>query len=189
MELRERGPAILELAFESHHPLTPALAYVALTVNDLDFLRDVLVQDLHMVELPGDGLHQPEHESHWGLPDAQREQALFRSGSVLLEVSRYRVPHSSPRRNDSLLSDQGFQNIAIGFRTPDELTSAYERLLRRGGTCPVDPPSASGGVYITLPDSLSIELLCSPRQLDPHYGLSPLPLLGQPSTWPREITD
>lgn len=185
VELIERGTAALEPAFESHFRLRPAIAYAAVTVPDLSAARRVFAEGVGMVELAPNALHEPEHERLWGLAGAERETAIFRHGSVLLEVSCYHQPESRPRPEGALLSDQGFMNIAVGFRSAEELNATHERLVSLGARSPVEPPTVPGGYYLTLPGGISLELLWTPREYDGHYGFEPLPLLGRAPLWPR----
>lgn len=187
IEILERGPEVLEPAFAQHFPLTPALAFVAATVGDLEVARRAFGEALGLEELPHDALHGQRHHDLDGPGGSRREVALFRGGTVLLELTTFHEPTSRPRPDDALLSDQGMQNIAVGFRRADHLATAYDRLIALGATCPVGPPPRSGGIYVTFPDGLSLELLVAPRDQDAHFGFAPLPVLGRSSAWPGEL--
>jgi catechol 2,3-dioxygenase-like lactoylglutathione lyase family enzyme len=171
-ELLERGPDVLEPCFESHHPLTPALAYVAARVGDLNLARSVFGEILGMDELPGSSIHE-------SLSD--ESSIVFRGGSTLLELSEASAPVAP---GDALLSDQGLQMLAVGYRQKAGLDHAHERLTALGAACPVDPPAGSGGVYLTLPGGLVFEMMLVPREVESHYGFTPLPVLGMIPTGP-----
>ena len=59
-------------------------------------------------------LHEARHEALWGLAHARCERAVFRAGSVLLEVVQYLDPPGKPRPAGYRICDQGILNIAFG---------------------------------------------------------------------------
>jgi catechol 2,3-dioxygenase-like lactoylglutathione lyase family enzyme len=150
-----------------------AVAYVAASVTDLEEVRQYFTGAFGMTEIRADAIHAPEHESLWGLAGARRECAVFALGEVLIEVVRYESPAPRPPALDSLLSDQGIMNVAIGYRECDELVRALDRATAVGASATTEPPSSSGSVYLRTADRLSVELLLVPAEYDDLYGFRP----------------
>ncbi|HVX21921.1 MAG TPA: VOC family protein [Acidimicrobiales bacterium] len=167
----------------------PGVTYAALSVPDLEAARAFFGGALELEEVAG--LHEPSMERLWGLDGADREMVTFRGGDVLLEVVEYRDPPGRRIAEDRLLSDQGFMNIAIGYRTRPALERALDRATAQGWTMNVplfDRPVAA--TYLSGPDGVSLEMLSMPRELYEPYGFVarpalppevPMPTAGRPS--------
>jgi len=177
--------AIVVEVMEGEGPL-PGVAYAALSVPDLGAARALFGDALELEEV--DGLHDPSTERLWGLDGATREMATFRGGDVLLEVVEYRDPPGRRIDPDRRLSDQGFMNIAIGYRTRPALERALDRAVALGWTMNVplfDRPVAA--TYLSGPDGVSLEMLSMPRELYEPYGFTARPAL--PPEVPLPVPD
>ena len=82
----------------------------------------------------------------------------------------YESPAPQGPAPDALLSDQGFMNIALGYREHADMRTDFEALMARGATATTDAPATSGSVYLRIFDGLSIEQLLVPPGLDEPYG-------------------
>jgi catechol 2,3-dioxygenase-like lactoylglutathione lyase family enzyme len=188
IEIMQDGPNFPGGQLARHYDLAPAVSYVALSVADLDRARAVFVGAAGMTELAPDTLHRPVDEALWELPDARCERAVFRgAGDVLLEVSRYRSPEPAPIPDDHLLSDQGFMNVAVGYRQRHDMIATFDAALAAGATANHPPPDVAGGTYLTLDDGISLELLVGPREMDTELGFEPLPRFPRPLVWQSDL--
>lgn len=167
----------------------PALAYVAASVSDLESARRYFGQAFGFPELTPDEIHQPGHESMWGLDGARRQCAVFRARDVLIEVMQYDDPVPSPPPKDALLSDQGIMNAALGFRDRALIADAVDAASSLGATASNEVPDVSGGVYLRIVDRLSVEMLLVPPALDVLYGFRSEELAPPGIAFPREIID
>lgn len=172
VEVMEEDPSLPAAEAGTSDP-RPALAYVAASVSDLDALRRQFTEPIGLPELPSETIHGQEHETLWGLPDAQRQVAVFDGGGVLLEAVQYADPAPRPATADALLSDQGLMNIAVGYRERSVLAEAVGKIEAAGATSSVEIPETSGSTYLRLNDRLSVEMLLVPTELDEHFGYVP----------------
>lgn len=187
---REPGAdVIVEIMEDGSGSPDPALAYVAASVTDLDDARRYFGDALGLCELSPEALHRPEHESLWGLPDAQRECALFRARDVLVEVLRYETPIPRPLPADALLSDQGIMNVALGYREPAAMATALAAAQSIGASASGAAPQVAGGVYLRIMDRLSLEMLLVPPALDTLYGFDSKELAPPGIAFPPEVVD
>ena len=166
VELMERHPLPAALTAEAHAD-APAICSVTLVVPDLERAARFWVDVLGCVETAPNAVHEPEHESLWGLSGARRETAVVRSGTVLLELVQYQGPMSRRRRAGYLISDQGILNVAFGTTNADEFERAYARAVAhgfRGHTAPWTVQDVATVVYLTDPQGFSVECL----HVQPH---------------------
>ncbi len=182
VELIERDHAAPTSDRQAFYDLGAAVRYVTASVSDLAATRALF---LAAGLTDGAGLHRPGDEARWGLDGAQGQVAVLTDGDVDLELVAYSDPVGAPKPDGYLLSDQGFMNVALGFRDRRELNDAFDALLAAGCTSPTRPPEVAGGTYVTTPGNLSIEMLVAPREVDPEYGFTPLPTFPRPLIWPR----
>lgn len=167
----------------------PALAYVSASVSDLESARSYFEKAFGFLELAPDEIHQPEHESMWGLDGARRQCAVFRARDVLIEVMQYETPAPNPPANDALLSDQGIMNLALGFRDRAIIADAFHAAASLGASASNGVPDVSGGVYLRIMDRLSVELLLVPPALDSLYGFTSNELAPPGIAFPPHIID
>jgi catechol 2,3-dioxygenase-like lactoylglutathione lyase family enzyme len=161
VELMERHPLTSTITTEAHHDV-PAICSVSLVVPDLEGARRFWVGVLGCVEMAGNALHEPEHESLWGLAGARPETSVVRSGTMLVELVQYRGPVSRARRAGYLISDQGILNVAFGSTNGEEFDRAYSKAVAhgfRGHTAPWTVPDVATVVYLSDPQGFSVELL------------------------------
>ncbi|GAA0975544.1 hypothetical protein GCM10009555_033600 [Acrocarpospora macrocephala] len=163
----------------------PAVSYAAVSVSDLEVARRQIREVYGFPEIASDALHRPEHEALWGLEGARRTCAVFQAGDVLLEVMEYEIPEPKAPDPDAPLSDQGFMNVAMGYRDRDELLRAREASERLGIRSTAGMPAVSGGFYLRLVDNLSVEMLLVPEQFASSYGFEPQELAPPGSPYVR----
>ena len=185
VEVMEDGPALPGGVRPRHFDLVPALVYAAISVLDLDRARRFFLETLGLVEEPETVLHLPEHETLWGLEGARQEGFVARGGDVYLEVLRYDDPVGRPKPDGYVLSDQGFMNVAFGFRDVGPLQETFDRVVSNGYRPNHEAPRAAGGTYLNDDQENSVELLVCPRELDPDFGFAPHPRFFRPPSWPQ----
>lgn len=129
-------------------------------------------------------LHDPEHESLWGLAGATTRSAVFTAGDVLVEAVQYLDPPGRPWPDGYRISDQGILNIAFGARSRNDHVAIFDRAVAGGAqpNCrPFQLPGA-GVVYVNDPQGFSVELLwLKPGRQDRDWGFEPLPIEQRPS--------
>lgn len=151
---------------------SPRAASVTLGVSDLSWARRAFIDALGLREsdesrptaLDLDGWSDPERPDH--------SRLVLEVGDVLLEIVE--LPDARPRAADARLSDQGFMNIAFGFREEARLHAAYENLTRSGFRGTVPAPQGMGACYLVGLDGISVELLLFPPGYEDDYGFTPL---------------
>jgi catechol 2,3-dioxygenase-like lactoylglutathione lyase family enzyme/carbon monoxide dehydrogenase subunit G len=136
-------------------------------------------------------LHEPEHESLWGLAGARTNSTVFTAGDVLLEAVQYVDPPGRPWPAGYRISDQGILNIAFGARNRRDHVDLFDRAVRGGARPnwrPFQLPGA-GVVYVNDQQGFSVELLwMKPGKQDREWGFEPLPADERPSPDTRSIT-
>ncbi|MHB8692080.1 MAG: hypothetical protein ACYDHH_12615 [Solirubrobacteraceae bacterium] len=130
-------------------------------------------------------MHPLELEALWGLEGAARESFVARGGDIYLEVVRYDEPRGRPNPDGFRLSDQGFMNVALGYREEALLSDTYDRVIKNGYRDNFQVPHISGGTYLNDDQGNTLEFLLVPREFDPSFGFAPLPLLHRPPSWPQ----
>ncbi|MET0454044.1 MAG: VOC family protein [Mycobacterium sp.] len=189
---RESGSDVIVEIIEDDEPTRhpgvrpgPAVTYAAVSVSDLAAARGYFAGALGFEEIAPDALHRPEHEALWGLAGAECECAVFQAGDVVLEVSRYVTPVPKPPPADALLSDQGFMNVAMGYRDRAELLRAREAAESLGARSTAGMPDVSGGFYLRIVDDLSVEMVLVPKEFASSYGFEPQELAPPGSPYMR----
>jgi catechol 2,3-dioxygenase-like lactoylglutathione lyase family enzyme len=185
VEVLEEGPSLPGGIRPRHYDLAPALVYATLSVSDLDAARRFYLDGIGLAEEPLDVLHTPELEALWGLDAARREGFTARAGDAWLEIVRYDDPAPRPFAEDRLLSDQGFMNVAVGWRDGAALGAVYDRLIADGYTANSPAPRTAGGTYVNDGLGTTVELLVAPREFDAGFGFAPQPLFRREPSWPR----
>ena len=184
VEILEEGSATPGGIRPRHYDLAPALVYATLSVADLDAARRFYLDGLGLAEVPATVLHPPQLDALWGLGGARRDGFVARAGDGYVEVVRYLDPPPRPLPEDYRLSDQGFMNVAIGWRDGGELAAVYDRLAAAGFRANSPAPRVAGGTYVNDGLGTTVELLVAPRELDPGFGFSPQPLFHRRPSWP-----
>jgi catechol 2,3-dioxygenase-like lactoylglutathione lyase family enzyme/uncharacterized protein YndB with AHSA1/START domain len=136
-------------------------------------------------------LHEPGHESLWGLAGAQTSSAVFKAGDVLVEAVQYLDPLGRPWPEGYRISDQGILNIAFGARNRSDHVELFKRAVA-GGARPNWKPfqlPGAGVVYVNDPQGFSVELLwMKPGKQDREWGFEPLPIDDRPPPDTHSIT-
>jgi catechol 2,3-dioxygenase-like lactoylglutathione lyase family enzyme len=185
VELLEEGAATPGGIRPRFYDLVPAIVYAAVSVRDLDAARRFFCDTMGLVEEPGTVLHPPGLEALWGLDGAKAESFAARGGDVYLEVVRYDDPVGRPKPDGYLLTDQGFMNVAVGFREKAAMDEVYARFTAGGYRDNARPPQVAGGTYVYDDQGNSLEILLAPRELDSTFGFAPQPLFRRPPAWPQ----
>jgi catechol 2,3-dioxygenase-like lactoylglutathione lyase family enzyme len=188
VEVMEEGPALPGGIRPRHYDLVPAVVYVALSVPALGPARTFFVDTLGLEEAEETQLHRNEHEALWGLDGARRDTLVIRGGDVYLELVHYHEPVGRPKVDGDRLSDQGFMNVAVGFRDVESLQEVYARVVAAGYRDNASPSTVSGGTYVNDSQGITVELLLMPRELDESFGFTPRPELWRTPSWPRPST-
>ena len=168
---------------QEFYDLAPKVHHVTVSVADVERTRQLFTA-AGLTEVAADTVHTPAHEALWGLAGARSSVAVFTDGDVYLEIVQYLDPLGAPQPADHMLSDQGFMNVALGFRHRAGLVETFEQLSKLGCTSGTPLPPVAGGTYLTTPDPFSIELLVAPRELDAEYGFVPMPTFPRSLIWP-----
>ncbi len=171
VEIYERDPlaAIDGAGPEVPRPEIPAVfRTLRASVPDLRAARDDFVNAMGFEEVEGYRLHGPDDESMWGLAGARVSSVVLRAKNFLLELVEYQSPDPRPRPADYRLSDQGFMNIALGYRGNREYDAAFEHAVRHGMR-PNSPKPVEAGVfrvmYVNDRNGLSVEMLNARKAL------------------------
>ena len=155
------------------HDLEPALVYVAASVPNLREAQEFFGAAIGL-EPAHASLHEPEHETLWGLPGARRQTALLRGGTVFLELVQYEDPAGRPP--DGGLDRQGFKTIAVGFRDPADTGAIFRRVEEAGlGWTVAAPASHVGGNHVVGAVAQHMKTLSVPPELERQFGFSPEP--------------
>jgi catechol 2,3-dioxygenase-like lactoylglutathione lyase family enzyme len=132
VELLEEGASMPGGVRPRFFELAPAVVYAAVTVADLERSRRFFVETVGLREEDPRLLHTAADEELWGLPGARAERFVVSGGGVFIEVSRYDDPIARPKPAGYRLSDQGFMNVAVGFRDRPSTDELVARIVRTG---------------------------------------------------------
>jgi len=148
---------------------------MSLSVPSLERSRRFFVETLRCKEATAFTLHGPEHEELWGLKGATADKLLLWAGDFLLELREYTNPKGKPFPDGYRISDQGFLNIAFGFRTREAFTKITERLADSGyrGNSPPIHLFDWGVQYVNDDQCFSVELLFVEPEADKQMGFVP----------------
>ena len=141
--------------------LLTATRFMRLSVPSLDITREAFIDAMGLCEVEGYQLHTKEHEALWGLEGAETKTALLRGRNFLVEVVEYQSHDPKPWPVGYQISDQGFMNIALGFRETSEFDRGFEQALANGMT-PNGKPVDIGifrVMYVNDPQGFSVEML------------------------------
>ena len=86
------------------------------SVPCLEDARQTYVEAMGLQEVGDLRLHSPQDEALWGLPGAKCKTLLLRSANFLLELVEYQSPAPKSWPDNYSIADQGFMNIALGYR-------------------------------------------------------------------------
>lgn len=170
VEIYERDP-LIALGGASSSVVRPEVPAVVRTmrvsVPSLEDARQTYVESIGLRLVEDFVLHTDEDEALWGIPDASASSVLLCADNFLLELVEYSSPIPQPRPQNYSLADQGFMNIALGFRDSGDYDRSMDHATRHGMT-------ANGEVldigvfrvmYVSDPHGFSVEMLNARRAL------------------------
>jgi catechol 2,3-dioxygenase-like lactoylglutathione lyase family enzyme len=155
--------------------LLSAARFMRLSVPDLDESRSAFVEAMGLIEVQDFALHGPEDEGRWGLEGAETRSLLLRSDNFLLELVEYRSHHPQPRPEGYQICDQGFMNVAMGYRETDQFDRAFEHATQNG-MAPNGEPVDIGMfrvMYVNDARGFSVEMLNARKRLWSLSGFNP----------------
>ncbi len=178
VEVRERDPMTqIEGADPSivRPELLSATRFMRVSVPNLEQSRDAFVGAMGLSVVEDFQLHTPEHEALWGLEGAQTKTVLLRSRNFLLELVEYQSHEPKPRPEGYQICDQGFMNIALGFRQTSDFDRAFKHATSNGMTPNGDPVDAGlfRVMYVNDPQAFSVEMLSARKALWSLSGFNP----------------
>ena len=155
--------------------LQSATRFMRVSVPSLDETRDAFVEAMGLSVVEDFQLHTPEHEALWGLEGARTKTALLRSRNFLVELVEYQSHEPKPRPEGYQICDQGFMNIALGFRETSDFDSAFKHATSNGMTPNGDPVDAGlfRVMYVNDPQGFSVEMLAARKALWSLSGFNP----------------
>ena len=178
IEVMERDP-IAQIAGTSSGVVRPELLsatrFMRVSVPNVDQSRDAFVNAMGLSVVEDFQLHTPEHEALWGLEGAEVKTALLRSRNFLLEFVEYQSHQPRNRPQGYQISDQGFMNIALGYRQTAEFDRAFKQATTNGMT-PNGKPVDVGifrVMYVNDPQGFSVEMLNARQPLWSLSGFNP----------------
>ena len=153
-----------------------ATRFIRLSVPDLEASVARFTGTMGLSRVEGFELHTPEHEAMWGLPGAVVKTALLRGVNFLVEIAQYQDPAPRGWPAGYQISDQGYMNFAIGYRSTDEFDRHFENVRRQGFTPNHHSPVDIGifrVMYVNDPDGFSVEMLNARKALWSLSGFNP----------------
>lgn len=135
VEIHEQDPLLLidPQRPDSIRPEVPAVVRsMRVSVPDLELARKAYVDALGLQVVADRQLHSEADEAMWGLAGASRDSLLLRSDNFLLELVQYASPLPGPRPPGYIIADQGFMNIALGYRNRNDYDRAFAHARRQG---------------------------------------------------------
>ena len=137
VEIYERDPlTLIEGAITSTvRPEIPAVVRtMRASVPSLEDARQAYVEAMGLQVVHDFQLHRSEDEALWGLPGARVKALLLRSANFLLELVEYESPTALSWPPGYSLADQGFMNIALGYRDRHDYDRSFGHAVRNGMT-------------------------------------------------------
>ncbi len=118
---------------DARRPEIPAVVRsMRASVPDLEQARRTYVDALGFEVVENYQLHADEDEAHWGLGGATIERLLVRTANFLLELVSYQQPEAGPWPEGYSIADQGFMNIALGYRDREHYNADFRRAVDEG---------------------------------------------------------
>ena len=178
LEIMERDP-IAQISGTRSGIVRPELhsatRFMRVSVPDLEESRSSFVEAMGLIEVEGFSLHGPEHELMWGLDGAQTRSVVLRSDSFLLELVEYRSQDPKPRPEGYQICDQGFMNVAMGYRETKQFDKAFEYATSKGMTANGKPVDIGifRVMYVNDARGFSVEMLNARKCLWSLSGFNP----------------
>jgi catechol 2,3-dioxygenase-like lactoylglutathione lyase family enzyme len=138
VEIYERDPLAALDGEAAVTPLRPEVPAVVRTmrasVPNLADAQQTYVDALGLQVIENFRLHSGQDEALWGLPGARATSLLLRSDNFLVELVEYSSPQPRPWPPGYSIADQGFMNIALGYRDSKQYDQYLEHAVRQGMT-------------------------------------------------------
>jgi uncharacterized protein YndB with AHSA1/START domain len=146
-----------------------------MSVPDLQVTRDAFINAMGMSEVGNFQLHTAEDEARWGLEGARTKSVLLRSRNFLVEIVEYLSHDPKPRPPGYQICDQGFMNIAMGYRSPAEFDREFSHATSNGMTANGKPVDIGlfRVMYVNDPQGFSVEMLHAREPLWSLSGFAP----------------
>lgn len=136
VEVYESDPLAQIDGAQAVKPLRPEVTAVVrsmrVSVPNLEDARNAWVEALGLEVVDGFQLHTEQDEALWGLPGARARSLLLRSANFLLELVEYSDPQAKSWPPGYSLSDQGFMNVALGYRDRRDYDSSFANAVAQG---------------------------------------------------------
>ena len=135
VEIYERDPLTLIEGADTRvcRPEVPAaVRTMRASVPNLEEARDAFVNAMGLQVVEEFQLHNARDEAMWGLKGVKASSLVLRSANFLLELVEYKTPKPGPWPQGYSIKDQGFMNIAFGFRDRDDYDRAFAQATREG---------------------------------------------------------
>ena len=178
VEIFERDPLcdVDSVAAQALRPEVPAVVRsMRVSVPSLSQARETYVEALGLQPVADYALHSPQDEETWGLAGAEVESLLLRAGNFLVELVEYRSPQPARWPEDYRICDQGFMNIALGYRGRHEYDSAFAAATDRGlvPNGKVTDIGVFRVMYVNDPAGFSVEMLYARKPFWSISGFNP----------------
>jgi hypothetical protein len=170
LEIYERDPLTLVDGANTEvlRPEVPAVVRsMRASVPSLADARQAYVEAMGLQELEGVELHSAQDEARWGLADAKASSLVLRGDNFLLELVEYESPSARPWPGGYSIADQGFMNIAFGYRDRGDYDRSFAQATRGGMTANGDVVDIGvfRVMYVNDPHGFSVEMLYARRPL------------------------
>lgn len=135
VEICERDPLTLIEGADTAvcRPEVPAVVRsMRASVPNLEDARQAFEEAMGLEVVEDFQLHTARDEAMWGLKGVKASSLVLRSANFLLELVEYQKPAPAPWPEGYSIKDQGFMNIALGYRDGDEYHAAFRQATSRG---------------------------------------------------------
>jgi len=174
VEILECDP--LSSAPTPFRPEVPVTARrMTVSVPDIDRAEEAWVDGLGLSVLEARHDYQGARTALWRLPNAQAQRVLLDGGNFVVELLQYLKPEPKPRPEGYQICDQGFMNIAVGFRESVDFDRRLQQCQGKG----FRPNGETLDVgmfrvmYVNDSDGFSVELLHARPALWSLSGFNP----------------
>jgi catechol 2,3-dioxygenase-like lactoylglutathione lyase family enzyme len=164
--LVEVGPATRPIAAD----FGARLAGVGLSVPRLDVALNSFQR---VIGCPVRDASPPDKGALWDEPACRKRSVVLDAGTAWLEITEYTDPIPAPWPAGYRISDHGLLNIALGFRSGDEIEATYRRMVDGGFRPNSELVNSAGQVkvaYLNDPQGFNVELLMVKPWLDGVMG-------------------
>lgn len=135
VEIYERDPLSQVEGADTNivRPEVPAVVRtMRASVPSLEDARHTYVDAMGLQVVEDFQLHSAEDEALWGLPQARADALLLRAANFLVELVQYESPEARPWPPGYRICDQGFMNIALGYRDNPDHENAFAHATGQG---------------------------------------------------------